>query len=69
MILDRIIDIMASLLIFLGVIMWENVFYRQQMYPVAFRGFLSLVWHSKVPHAGWLKQQNFVFSLLWRLEV
>ena len=25
--------------------------------------------HYKVPQTGWLKQQTFIFSLLWRLEV
>ena len=28
-----------------------------------------LGWHNKIPHTGWLKQQKFIFSKFWRLEV
>ena len=30
---------------------------------------ICLGWHNRIPQNGWLKQQTFIFSQIWRLEI
>lgn len=49
----------------------ESEYSRVKLSIWQYNMFVLICWgcHNKVPHAGWLKQQKFIVSQFWRLDV